>query len=69
MFSRLKGLVGEFSIGLGSEYRVDSTGYLSSALSYEHWQVSAYLLGEDDDMRHYTLVEHLCTKLMTSINR
>jgi hypothetical protein len=58
MFSGLEGFVGEFSVGLGSEYRVDSTGYLSSALSHNHMQELAYLLGENNDMCHNTLVEH-----------
>jgi hypothetical protein len=38
MFSGLEGFVGEFSVGLGSEYRVDSTGYLSSALTHGDMQ-------------------------------
>jgi hypothetical protein len=60
MFSGLECFVGELSIGLGSKYRVDSTGYLSSALSHDHTQESADLLGENDDMCHNTLVEHFC---------
>jgi hypothetical protein len=36
---------------------------------HEHLQESAYLLGEYDNVRHDTLVEHFRTKLMTSINR
>jgi len=69
MFSGLQSFVGELCIGFSSEYRVDSTGYLSSALPHDHIQQSAYLLGENDDMCHYTLVEHFRTKLMSSINR
>ncbi len=49
---------------VGSEHRVDSSGDLSSVEVEE----VAYLAHKSDQMRHDTLVVHLSTQLVSTVN-